>query len=77
MGRRITLNLDADTDIRLSELAAELGWSRELAAVYAVRLVSACVRDGLISDTPSRAWPEEIEPFADARVLHMPARGKN
>ena len=82
MGRRITLNLDADTDEKLSALAAGLGCGKELAAIYAVRLVSACVREGLIDDVPARAWPEEIEPFAScgARVLHMPApcaRGKN
>ena len=76
MGRKVTLNLDADTRERLSELAGALGCSDELAAIYAVRLVSACVREGLIRDVPARAWPEEAGELtgAGARVLHMPQR---
>ena len=58
MGRKVTLNLDADTRERLSELAGALGCSDELAAIYAVRLVSACVREGLLEDMPG-AWPQE------------------
>ena len=61
MGRKVTLNLDADTRERLSELAGALGCSDELAAIYAVRLVSACVREGLIEDVPARAWPTEAQ----------------
>ena len=76
MGRKVTLNLDADTRERLSELAGALGCSDELAAIYAVRLVSACVREGLIDDVPARAWPKEVQPLVDggARVLEMPQR---
>ena len=77
MGCKVTLNLDADTRERLSGLAAALGCSDELAAIYAVRLVSACVREGLIDDVPARAWPEEAQPLVGggARVLEMPALG--
>ena len=32
-----------------------------MAAVYAIRLVSACVEEGLISDVPARAWPREAQ----------------
>ena len=76
MGRKVTLNLDADTQERLAQLAASLGCSDELAAIYAVRLVSACVREGLIEDVPARAWPKEVQPLVDggARVLEMPQR---
>ena len=77
MGHRVTLNLDADTAVRLSQLAQRLGCSEELAAIYAVRLVSACVREGLIDDVPARAWPDEAQPLMDgeSRVLNMPSGG--
>lgn len=77
MGHRVTLNLDADTRERLSELAGALGCGEELAAVYCVRLVSSCVREGLIDDVPARAWPEEAQPLVGggARVLNMPQSG--
>ena len=75
MGYRVTLNLDANTRERLEQLAGSLGCSEELAAIYAVRLVSACVREGLIRDVPARAWPEEAQPLlqGEARVLNMPS----
>lgn len=75
MGRKITLNLDADTERKLTALAAHLGYSREMAAIYAVRLISACMREGLLDGALSCAWPEEAQPFsARARVLEMPRR---
>jgi len=79
MGYEVMLNLDADTRERLAQLADSLGCSEELAAVYCVRLVSACVREGLIEDVPARAWPQEAQPLAggQARVLNMPARRTN
>lgn len=78
MGRKVTLNLDADTEKKLAALAGHLGYSREMAAIYAVRLVSACVREGLISDVPCGAWPREAQRLVcgGARVLEMP-RKKN
>ena len=30
-----------------------------MTAEYAIRLVSACVQEGLIADVPARAWPQE------------------
>ena len=77
MGYRVTLNLDANTRERLEQLAGSLGCSEELAAIYAVRLVSACVREGLIDDVPARAWPKEARPLVggQARVLNMPPSG--
>jgi len=77
MGRKVTLNLDADTERKLSALAGALGYSEEMAAIYAVRLVSACMREGLMDDVPARAWPKEAQPLtgSGARVLKMPALG--
>ena len=76
MGRKVTLNLDADTERKLLQLADALGYPPDLAAVYAVRLVSACMREGLIHDMPARAWPKEAQALtgSGARVLHMPAK---
>ena len=76
MGRKVTLNLDADTEKKLLQLSSALGYSPEMAAVYAVRLVSACMREGLIHDVPARAWPREAQKLTGggARVLEMPQR---
>ena len=59
MVREITLRLTKEDARELSHLSASVGFPPELAALYAVRLVSACVREGLFSDIPQRAWPEE------------------
>ena len=77
MGRKITLNLDADTQKKLAQLGDALGYSQEYAAIYAVRLVSACMREGLMDSVPARAWPEEAQALVGggARVLKMPAGG--
>ena len=61
MGRRVTLDLDEQTLQKLDALADSLGFTQEMAAVYAIRLVSACVEEGLISDVPARAWPREAQ----------------
>ena len=61
MGRRVTLDLDEQTLQMLDALAESLGFTQEMAAVYAIRLVSACVDVGLISDVPARAWPREAQ----------------
>ena len=76
MGCKVTLNLDADTERKLLQLADALGYPPDLAAVYAVRLVSACMREGLFSDVPARAWPGEAGALTGggARILQMPNR---
>lgn len=61
MGRRVTLDLDEQTLGKLDALADSLGFTQEMAAVYAIRLVSACVEEGLIRDVPARAWPREAQ----------------
>lgn len=61
MKRRVTLNLDEQTIEKLDALADSLGFTREMTAVYAIRLVSACVDEGLIEDVPARAWPREAQ----------------
>ena len=61
MGRRVTLDLDRDVDETLTELADALGFTREAAVEYAVRMIGACMREGLIADVPARAWPKEAQ----------------
>ena len=61
MGRRVTLDLDEQTLDKLDALADSLGFTQEMAAVYAIRLVNACVEEGLLADVPARAWPREAQ----------------
>ena len=59
MYREITLRLTREDAKELAHLSAAVGFPPELAAVYAVRLVSECVREGLFADMPGCAWPKE------------------
>lgn len=59
MPTRLTLTKDMEKEITL--LANSLGYSREAAMYYAVRLVNACVREGLLTDTPETLWPDEAQ----------------
>ena len=79
MGRRVTLDLDEQTLGKLDALADSLGFTQEMAAVYAIRLVSACVEEGLIADVPARAWPREAQLLTGTggKVIEFPADGKN
>lgn len=61
MTRRLTLNLDAQTQEKLDRLCDALEFTPEMAAIYAIRLVSACMEEGLIEDVPARAWPREAQ----------------
>ena len=71
-----TIKLSQDAYAELQNLSETLGYPPELAATYAIRLVSACYREGLITDTPSRAWPCEVRPesaaYAGGRVIAFP-----
>ena len=60
MGRELTLALTGDDAKELAHLCAAIGFPPELAAIYAIRLVSACVREGLFADLPG-AWPEQAQ----------------
>ena len=61
MRHRIALEMDEETLDKLDRLADSLGFTQEMAAIYAIRLVSACVEEGLIEDVPARAWPREAQ----------------
>jgi len=60
MPQPITLTKAAREE--LERLADTLGFTQEEALYYAVRLVNACVREGLLTDVPARLWPDEAEP---------------
>lgn len=78
MRHRIALEMDEETLDKLDRLADSLGFTREMAAVYAVRLVSACVEEGLIEDVPARAWPREAQLLTGTggKVIELQARRK-
>ena len=59
MVREITLRLTKEDAGELAYLSSAVGYPPELAALYAVRLVSACVKEGLFADMPGSAWPQE------------------
>lgn len=58
MAMEMTLRLTGEDAKELSCLCAAVGFGPEMAAIYAIRLVSACVREGLLADMPG-AWPQE------------------
>ena len=74
MGRSVMLRLDAQTHAQLDVLSETLGFSREMAAIYAIRLVGACMREGLLEDIPARAWPREAGALTAAmgKVIAFP-----
>ena len=59
MIREITLRLTPEDARRLAYLSAAVGFGPETAAIYAVRLMSACVREGLFAEPLKDAWPGE------------------
>ena len=76
MREKLALELEGEDSRELSFLAASLGYSRQAAALYAVRLVSACIREGLIEDVPLCAWPEEAAPMygAGGKLIDFPGK---
>lgn len=61
MCTKVTMEIPQEASRELDRLADTLGWPREAALLYAVRLVNACFREGLIDDTPPGAWPREAQ----------------
>lgn len=81
MPTRLTLTKDMEKE--LAQLADSLGFTREAALYYAVRLVNACVREGLLTDVPERLWPDEAQDgvralggsSAQGKVIQFKRRG--
>ena len=74
MGQKVTLDLDRDVYDTLTALADSLRFTREAAAEYAIRMIGACMREGLLEDVPARAWPQEANLLTAAvgRVIDFP-----
>ena len=66
MEENITITLTGETAQMLRLLSDSLGFTPEMTAQYAIRLVAACAHEELIADTPLRAWPEEVRGEAQA-----------
>ena len=66
MEEKITIELTGEAAQLLMLLSDSLGFTPEMTAEYAIRLVAACAHEGLIADTPLRAWPEEARGEAQA-----------
>ena len=66
MEENITITLTGETAQMLRLLSDSLGFTPEMTAQYAIRLVAACAHEGLNADTPLRAWPEEVRGEAQA-----------
>ena len=82
MVREITLRLTKEDATELAYLSAAVGFAPEAAAVYAVRLVSACVKEGLFADMPNCAWPKEarfpglFDTETEGKILSFERNGK-
>ena len=59
MPTRLTLTKEMEKELGL--LADTMGFTREAALYYAVRLVNACVREGLLTEERERLWPQEAD----------------
>jgi len=57
----VTLGLDDQTAAQLKMLSEATGFAPEYAAIYAIRLVGACMREGLLFNTPACLWPQEAQ----------------
>lgn len=76
MRAKVTMEITQEASEELEALSGYLGWPQEAALLYALRLVNACIREGLIGDVPGRAFPGQATPKRDTggRVLAFPAR---
>ena len=74
----ITMEIRRETYEELLTLADTLGYPPEAAMSYAVRLVNACIREGLLTDIPMLR--DETEPKAvnesGGKVIAFPSRRK-
>ena len=72
MDERVSLEISEDVYSDLMELADTLGYPPEAALSYAVRLVSACIKEGLIGDIPAPKPKEETGTMG--KVLAFPKK---
>ena len=75
MRPKITMEIGQATYDELLTLSETIGYPPEAALSYAVRLVNACIREGLLTDVPARAWPEEAH-MDRGKVIEFPSAKK-
>ena len=75
MRPKITMEIWQDTYDELLTLSETIGYPPEAALSYAVRLVNACIREGLLTDVPARAWPQEAH-MDRGKVIEFPGAKK-
>ena len=71
MRPKVTMEMEQATYDELLTLSETIGYPPEAALSYAVRLVNACIREGLLTDVPARAWPEEAR-MERGKVIEFP-----
>ena len=71
MRPKITMEIGQDTYDELLTLSETIGYPPEAALSYAVRLVNACIREGLLTD----AWPQEAH-MDRGKVIEFPGAKK-
>ena len=75
MGRTVTIDLKKSDREALAALEAFTGFEPEAAALYAIRLVGACLREGLLTDETESAWPKEVlMTGAGGKVIAFPVQ---
>ena len=71
----MTIDLEASDREALAALEAFTDLPPEAAALYAIRLVSACLREGLLADGAASIWPEEaLLTGTGGKVIAFPAQ---
>ena len=75
MRPKVTMEMEQATYDELLTLSETIGYPPEAALSYAVRLVNACIREGLLTDVPARAWPEEAR-MERGKVIEFPGAKK-
>lgn len=73
MERTVTIKLEKSDCEALDRLSAWTGFTPDAAALYAVRLIDACIREGLLDGEMAYAWPQEAQRTSeDGRVIAFP-----
>ena len=75
MRPKITMEIGQATYDELLTLSETIGYPPEAALSYAVRLVNACIREGLLTDVPASAWPQEAH-MDRGKVIEFPGAKK-
>ncbi|MFQ9449191.1 MAG: hypothetical protein ACLR4A_19285 [Christensenellales bacterium] len=76
MRPKITMEIGQATYDELLTLSETIGYPPEAALSYAVRLVNACIREGLLTDVPTPARGRRKRTWIGAKVIEFPGAKK-